>query len=1043
MALKGNLRNYSIVDILSLVTGSKKTGVLKLNQGARYIILTFVEGLLVEASGYQSLMPDILSHLVEKGTLRKQDASDIEAAGSSSSLSVSEILLLHGVLSKESILELEQKRFRDYLEAACTWTDGLYCLESLHKEQIKKFEDLYLDAAPYLDLGRTLFERMLKLEQNIPAANSRLTVTKTADYDHLSPETQKLLDSVQPGSTIRDLIDRPLINRIPLFEGLLELIASHQLEVSAPPVTDTFEPSSYPVREREFELLTKLCREFVRSFTKCVVNNALYPPSHPMIKRMTEPLLAVIKELQENTYPFSLHHFEGRLFVDRQGLAYPDDQFSAFVEQLKQRLIRAIIFLPAITADDLVKLMSIVSLRQAELKNHGGIKTILIQQGISSITIEEMGNLLADSFVTQTTTDNQNQTPEQNRGVADNSLGNFIARSPAELADFINQRIEISQMPTLAEYELRIEVTRNTLEKLILELPSDELNNDQRTMITHLQKVIEKLPSDLTQGLLFSRIPALSPLIEVFQAHCSRIPLAAKAEMIGNHIDNQRELYRREGIDGSEFMTSMQQDFNNFITNISPDRDATRQSLVGLAKADLFERGIPLKDIEFIFNIQSLPPTRVIELLKQLESSDPLLKMHEEFLEETKEVIRYICSSGNDEYLYQVVQPYNKRLFAASFQVRQQAAETLREIAEDLINYNKEQEVSAIVDKYICRLEEEELFEVYMTLAKAMERLAIVLRSRHFLGMSAAISKALMKEAKREEARGEIFRRLAIQSASAIKDDSTIQELVKLMEDRTLHEEAARSLSSIGEQAIPYLINLLGASDKRTVRLRVISILRDFGPTAVPHLEKAIRSLNCNLRQNVCTILASSGNPTLIPKLGPLVFDPVDQVRKEAVTAIGSIGGPEAEKYLITALKDSCPEVGKRAAIFLGRIGGAQAVKALITIIDRKIPFRRPPDDQIRVAACEALGRLGDQRAVKALSKIFREMYFFKRHDRTQVSIAALHALASIGGPKAKKTIMRASRSTDGAIRRGANEALMTLDKRAWAITDPHHELVE
>jgi hypothetical protein len=130
MALQGNLRDFSITQLLNLINIAQKSGALLIqgsNEGARLIFrqgkLAFAQ-LASDASGTQGSLPTVL-HRAEKindaqlNTLRNR-------AAEMSDKELGLLLINAGYVTQQDILESLQAYFVDIVQQLFTWVEGQF-----------------------------------------------------------------------------------------------------------------------------------------------------------------------------------------------------------------------------------------------------------------------------------------------------------------------------------------------------------------------------------------------------------------------------------------------------------------------------------------------------------------------------------------------------------------------------------------------------------------------------------------------------------------------------------------------------------------------------------------------------------------------------------------------------------------------------------------------------------------------------------------------------------------------------------------------------
>ena len=187
--------------------------------------------------------------------------------------------------------------------------------------------------------------------------------------------------------------------------------------------------------------------------------------------------------------------------------------------------------------------------------------------------------------------------------------------------------------------------------------------------------------------------------------------------------------------------------------------------------------------------------------------------------------------------------------------------------------------------------------------------------------------------------------------------EASVPELIGELNDydEDVRCRAAEVLVSIGNHAVPALIEALKDGEEFVRTYAVAEVLVKIGGAAVPALIAALKDRDKEARNNAAGALGEIGNKTAVPALIDALKDGHAHVRRGAARALGKIGDKKAGPMLIEALKDSDSLVRSNAAEALGKVGDktvAPAIKAADSIHHR---------DWGNCDFCEAVRKLGDK----------------------------------------------------------------------------------
>jgi len=248
-----------------------------------------------------------------------------------------------------------------------------------------------------------------------------------------------------------------------------------------------------------------------------------------------------------------------------------------------------------------------------------------------------------------------------------------------------------------------------------------------------------------------------------------------------------------------------------------------------------------------------------------------------------------------------------------------------------------------------------------------------------------------------------IVRMHAAKALGKIKDSSAIQPLLPLLQDKVkaVREEATAALATIGDEALPPLLDALKHSEW-LVRLHAVEALGKMRSAAVVE-----------------------------PLLSVLFNDHDQAIREDVVRALGQVGDGRAVEFLVFVMKE--PGLRPLAVEALGQIGDSRAVPVLIDVlegVDRPAVSRSVAgcgdtwDEEMltKGAAVKALGAIGDVAAIPSLLKAL---------EQTVTRADAAGALARFGPKVIAPLLTIMTQSSDENVRFHVKDTLAKVGWRA------------
>lgn len=252
MALRGNLRDFSVAQLLNLINLARKTGTLVVDGPNEKAGVSFREGKLayVRVGQDDSRLATIL-HKANRLTTNQYRVIT-ERAGKTSDKELGLMLINAGYVMQEDILQNLQSHYTDLIRRLFTWVEGFFRfepglgapedrisvrldLENLIIEgsrQLHEWEQLQ-DEIPSLDMALKFTDRPLK--------NINLSVEEWRVVSYINP--RNTMHQIGRANKMNDLEMRRIVYGL-LQAGLVEVVRPEGAHVPVPPRT-------YPTENRE------------------------------------------------------------------------------------------------------------------------------------------------------------------------------------------------------------------------------------------------------------------------------------------------------------------------------------------------------------------------------------------------------------------------------------------------------------------------------------------------------------------------------------------------------------------------------------------------------------------------------------------------------------------------------------------------------------------------------------------------------------------------------------------------------------------------
>ena len=244
MALKGNLRDFTVTQLLNLINLARKTGTLFI-EGPQVACITFREGKLAFAQIGQEdcSLAAILqqNHKISAGQYKalKNRASNM------TDKELGLLLINAGYLSQEDILTSLQQYTSNVVRRLFTWAEGFFRFEQDRHTPDDKIA-VRLDLENLIIEGSRQLREWEHLQEEIPSLDIALKFTDRPGTNirhvNLSVEEWRVVSYVNPKNSIRQIAKAAKLNDLEIRRVVYSLLQAGLVEMirsAAAPVAPT------------------------------------------------------------------------------------------------------------------------------------------------------------------------------------------------------------------------------------------------------------------------------------------------------------------------------------------------------------------------------------------------------------------------------------------------------------------------------------------------------------------------------------------------------------------------------------------------------------------------------------------------------------------------------------------------------------------------------------------------------------------------------------------------------------------------------------
>ncbi len=261
MALRGNLRDFTITQLLNLINLASKTGTLVVDGASEQAFISFREGKLAYARvGKEDGSLAAVLHKANKINANQYRAI-ADRAGQMTDKELGLLLINAGYVTQEDILLNLQGYFTDVVRRLFTWVEGIFRFENDMLPPDDRI-NVKLDLENIIIEGSRQLRELEQLKDEIPSLEMALKFTERPLTNvNLSVDEWKVVKFVDPKNTMRQIAGTNKLTEIEIRRIVYGLLQAGLVELVRPVgVPASPNPKMFPTPDKEEQksLINKL-----------------------------------------------------------------------------------------------------------------------------------------------------------------------------------------------------------------------------------------------------------------------------------------------------------------------------------------------------------------------------------------------------------------------------------------------------------------------------------------------------------------------------------------------------------------------------------------------------------------------------------------------------------------------------------------------------------------------------------------------------------------------------------------------------------------
>ncbi|HAD82878.1 MAG: hypothetical protein A2509_02735 [Candidatus Edwardsbacteria bacterium RIFOXYD12_FULL_50_11] len=195
MALEGNISEFSLPEILQLLSSQRKTGVLQLEQEGDSAAFDFEEGKITGGFYRRKDRQEFLGgYLFKTGLITESALAQAEAQQERLNIPLEEVLIEKGFISEEDFTEVIRFKIQEIMDEVFIWVEGHYTFDLKTRLYTQSKYPVKLDTDGFLLEGMRRLDEWMRIRVLIPSSETMVHLKPGFRPEGLNPEQEKVLE---------------------------------------------------------------------------------------------------------------------------------------------------------------------------------------------------------------------------------------------------------------------------------------------------------------------------------------------------------------------------------------------------------------------------------------------------------------------------------------------------------------------------------------------------------------------------------------------------------------------------------------------------------------------------------------------------------------------------------------------------------------------------------------------------------------------------------------------------------------------------------
>lgn len=386
MALEGNISEFSLPEILQLLSSQRKTGVLQLEQEGDSAAFDFDQGKITGGFYRKKDRQEFLGgYLFKTGLITESALAQAEAQQERLNIPLEEVLIEKGFISEEDFTEVIRFKIQEIMDEVFIWVEGHYTFDLKTRLYTQSKYPVKLDTDGFLLEGMRRLDEWMRIRTLIPSSETVVHLAPGSQPQGLNPEQEKIVEFL--GSrhlSAGKLVDISGLGKFITCQAIAELAEMGAIKIAQTqpePIKAEAPGFSAAAQASVTSLMLKHLGSLIRRLS-------IYPFNNPRVLSALEEFFYLFKGLGLPEEGLSIvpglegARINGQLIDPRHEL------ITHFGLYLSQRRIEKLEFLPQLKSEEIRTFAYLLAMPSDLVQMLDGLETLTKGHHLPHIRLE-------------------------------------------------------------------------------------------------------------------------------------------------------------------------------------------------------------------------------------------------------------------------------------------------------------------------------------------------------------------------------------------------------------------------------------------------------------------------------------------------------------------------------------------------------------------------------------------------------------------------------------------------------------------------------